>query len=923
MTGVLVWKELREQSMAAVALVVLGAGLLIGIHVWSEPSRAADLAGDTAAGIVLPLLLVWLCGLIAGAQPFAVECENGTMTWLDALPISRRRIWLGKTLGATAVLFLQVALIVGLAGWLSFLRSSDREPVAGLILLFALSGYAFGLFGSAAGRSPLAAIGWALLGQMIWAPVLMIVANLFPIPIRNAWPTDLFLIAMVPAVPAFVSYRLFTRLDRARRGTAISETIEPRPWRVLIWLAWRQVRWFHAVVLGVGLLIASVLPRTEPLAWPFFGVVLGVAMGVSAFGPDQLGGAVRFLGDRRLPLGRLWLVKTFLPLLSLGAIVLVILLNIALMFAVRNQTGPRDMAIDLLASSGMILLGPVYGFAVGQFFGLVCRKGAVASVLAILSAAGLLAVWLPSMIVGGLAIWQWLLPPLVLIAATRLAMRPWVAGRLSDWRPAIGIAGAGLLALGGVALSLWWRVIEAPAAGPPFDVAAFLASVPPPEKNEAGAKMRLASDQFGKHVDDKQLFARDPAANPRFTDGTYYSRALDASASDWPAADAGFNDWMDEVFSGEWFRTLRAAVALPPGIVSLPWPPTSSVSSYPQFAQIGALLRARGLQLQARGMQDESFAMFRLALDTSRHLRPRTCVWQYHTVTGIELNVLRTLPLWAAKVGDRPDLLRQALVMLREGESALPPLAETIETEYVTELQRPLINPDPKESRFSRELREMAHFTPWERERFDHIYNTMFAGWLRTANLSYRTSLTRAEALGRPTPPDALLLAWLPAENDPDGARQREKLRQLLSTEHDLQYVGLPDFVFSREPYTLTHWRATQLQIALLLYEKEHGRPAERLADLMPAILPAVPIDPFDGGAPFHYRVSQGERIAMQPGRGDDDGMVAVEPGQGVVWSVSTDLVHDGGVRNCNSLGFGRGPPGLDLIFLVPVAGRR
>jgi hypothetical protein len=430
--------------------------------------------------------------------------------------------------------------------------------------------------------------------------------------------------------------------------------------------------------------------------------------------------------------------------------------------------------------------------------------------------------------------------------------------------------------------------------------------------------MRLAADQFNTHLRGKLAEAGANVKPRQPGDADFSDRALVQFPNGWPADDAGLNDWMDYLFAGLWVGTLREAVALPQGVVSFPWPPTNEGSTLGLFGQMCQLLRARGLQLQARGEQVESLAMFRLALDAMRQLRHRTSVFQYQYLTVIEMNILRTLPLWAAKAVGRPDLLREALALLREHESALPPLTETIETAYLTARQRNIFT-DPRESHFSLDLQMMAYFTPWEQDRSDRILNMMFAGWMRAAKLDFRTAVNAAESVGLPPRANPPLQAWLPAEGGAAGRRERDKLRDLLSTNQDLAAYGCPDYIFAREPHTLAHWRAAQIQIALLLYEKEQGRPAERLADLVPAILPDVPIDPFDGKAPFLYRVSKGEQITMHPDWPKEVGVVAVAPGRGVVWSVSTDLVDNGGLRDGGYWqGFGRGQQGYDLIFVVP-----
>ena len=98
---------------------------------------------------------------------------------------------------------------------------------------------------------------------------------------------------------------------------------------------------------------------------------------------------------------------------------------------------------------------------------------------------------------------------------------------------------------------------------------------------------------------------------------------------------------------------------------------------------------------------------------------------------------------------------------------------------------------------------------------------------------------------------------------------------------------------------------------ASCLYHVERGQPAAKLADLVPQYLAELPIDPYSG-EPFRYRVSVGEQI---------EGLGAVLPGQGVVWSTGPDRTDHGG----HSHG-GRVPDDepqwsllhLDLIVRVP-----
>src|SRR5207249_122669 len=81
---------------------------------------------------------------------------------------------------------------------------------------------------------------------------------------------------------------------------------------------------------------------------------------------------------------------------------------------------------------------------------------------------------------------------------------------------------------------------------------------------------------------------------------------------------------------------------------------------------------------------------------------------------------------------------------------------------------------------------------------------------------------------------------------------------------------------------SLCRVRATRMQVALALYQAKHGRAAASLDDLVPALLPDVPEDPF-ARRPFRYRVSKGE-LLMWPrplAGGGKEAVREVPAGQG------------------------------------------
>ena len=73
------------------------------------------------------------------------------------------------------------------------------------------------------------------------------------------------------------------------------------------------------------------------------------------------------------------------------------------------------------------------------------------------------AVWVPSLLHGGLHAGQVFVPPLLLLLATWLILRPWAAGRVGvvDHGLAAGARSGSCVVLW-IAGALWYRVLEIP-----------------------------------------------------------------------------------------------------------------------------------------------------------------------------------------------------------------------------------------------------------------------------------------------------------------------------------------------------------------------------------------------------------------------------------------------------------------------------
>ena len=161
-------KELRELRPWAVLAVVVWIIDLIDDAVRKLDQRPLSLTfhglSDTSVG------MLWLLAFAIGTTLGTREEDDGTLSFLDGLPVTRHRVFAVKFAMATAVLFTYPVLKVGLAIGLHLVSrgSLDSEVHVGLLvqllgleLLLVISGLAFG---AALGR--LRSLTWLVAGAL-------------------------------------------------------------------------------------------------------------------------------------------------------------------------------------------------------------------------------------------------------------------------------------------------------------------------------------------------------------------------------------------------------------------------------------------------------------------------------------------------------------------------------------------------------------------------------------------------------------------------------------------------------------------------------------------------------------------------------------------------------------------------------------
>jgi hypothetical protein len=924
------WKEYREQRGLWLVMVGMTALLLAGMIAVLSPGGREALPSTA-------LLMAVTYGLVCGSMMLAGERETRTLTFLDTHAGRRATVWKAKAL-AGAVFTLVLSLVLSCLA-LPFYREPLYSSYLLLTPLLAVDAYAWGLLASAlAHRGFVAALlgavfltlSWLATGVVIWA----------------AGAGGLAFRLGLALVAALLSYRAFCEPDRRRLPAAagarsrVASGWAPRR-RVLLWLVWRQGRVEAGIVLAVALLLGMVLPLVG--AQLAFSAVLlaGVVCGVAVFADEQEGGAYRFLGDQRLALGRVWAVKTLCwfvaAVATAGAVFLGTGLSVAARLPGHDEAkhalwplGPmtevalgNEMVQVVLRLAAILLMLLVYGFTAGQLAGLFARRRLPALAAAGATAVALASLWIPSLLLGGLPLWQLLGPPVLLLAAGRLVMWWWASDRLLTLRPVAYALGCALLIVLWMAGSLWYRVAAVPDVGPPFDQKAFAETLSRAAKSEAGPLIREASKELSAHQQRVNEELRPPNQGggapqgpgqgevPAMGEGppmpeepampvTYQDRLGEAIDKGWPKDAQDLDRWLDRMFAGKWVADFRKAAALPPGLVTDPRNVSLSTNlGYLQGSRESAtLFTGRAVQLQARGDPAAGLDQVAVSLGLSRQMRHLSPLISRLVGNAMEQTTLAGLERWLTDLGPRAPLLRRALDVLKQHEDQLTPLSDNVKAEYLI-VRNSLNDTFSPAGNLTSKLYAYARMVPWEAERERRLLNGYFAREIQWVS----------------QPPWQLANIQTPPEGYLDGRPLRDWS----------PVVGLLVPAFRRialgEPAALSRVRAARLQVALALYQAENGKPAARLEDLVPRYLDRPLVDPYSG-QPFHYRVSAGERIenwSEEPAgvwRPRD-----VPAGQGVLWSVGPDGKDDGGHRQggASQAGPGAGEAhGPDMIFLVP-----
>lgn len=838
MSRTLLWKEWREYAPTMLALALLSAFTLGSIWYWVEPAGVVQAGSSKAAGLLLAaVLLAGVHGIISGALPLAGELEAGTLPFLDVLTARRLVLWRVKLAGITVLVLAHALWLKVCLHWLGQSASASfwwQQDGGSLLILAAIEllGLAWGLFASALCRTVLAASALAaflLISTVV--PAQTLVTQVLPDPSDSTALIGLLLLEVVLATPAVVgSWWFFCRSDWRRATWASGENTAS--WKSLFWLNWSQARPQFAWLLLGTFCVVALVGWSGAALWPVATAALGLFCGIMAFASDHEEESYRFLGEQRLPAGRMWLVKiTFWLGLAMlfGLIPLAFDASMLARAAARShsETPNGSIAIDLTLFNSFgwfsfLAFWMLYSFSVAQFVAILVRKGGVALFLAAFGAVGLIIFWLPSLIMGGVSSLVLLVAPLWLLLTTRLAFWNWTSGRLWSVRCLAGMIAAALLVVAWTAAFLWHRAQQIPDIGEPFDRQAYIAGLTEAEKRESARLLRQSANELNERI---REVTGDNASWPRLLEGNPQ------------------NEYLDRVFRGVWLEHLQQAIALPPGLNHDPRPSRLFESSGEPFAPMLQMLSLRAMQLQARQDLRGAVDLLLLKLQLIRHLQHHASFAAFFNLGQHQQETLKLLDGWRLAATSRPELLRHALSRLADSEKQKASLSDSIKASYLSflnTLDAPVTHRGgPLDALERSMIADVLRQAPWERERFLRLMKLYFAGWIKSAETDWW-------GLDRPIS-DNWARLWV----SPAGTISLEKMNALLRDARAVAHLApFFDGLRLHEMATLKQWRTLQLNLAVDLHRNDHqGARPKDVNELTPGYLAEPLIDPETGEA--------------------------------------------------------------------------
>lgn len=838
----LFWKEYRMQRALWVSMALLTAMFLILIHLFAL-NTAERYYGQLLTGMAFPAFYCLGCA----AALFAGEREAGTYEFQRSLPVKASAVFAAKfvfALASGAALFALAGLALALlkpGGEVTPVHLHEqysywvakRMPLLGVTMLLTAAFFSLRLK-----RVLVAALLGVLVGSMLF-----FFANGWRSKIwaGECWvaPELVAVLAMLLLADVWLGIRWFrvkriagTRLAlNGTNGAAIATTdVFNTPMRLtifgrLVWQHWRQSSRLILIVMAAMLLplltlaaewlLTSELPRQE--SWQmlnrgeltyridaivlFLGLapaLLGVSvLGLCAFHPDQWGRGYRFLAARGASPKLVWLSRQLVCWTTTGIMLPPLLIAAYFLTPKYVAFGAHETTWSLAETCAFVVGYLILSASVGQFFSMFLRSGVLAGVFSIITTL-VLAVWC-----GLMWLWQvnWLwsmLPiPLALLLATWLRTRDWLIERntLRAWLRPLSVVAVPAVAL--LMIVPLYRVYQIPAVDPGFSPDEFAREMTPEERTTMGLYER-AIRKYNLTL-------------------SYEAENKDACALIMEAGNCSLLD------------------------------PTGELSKPYVLLEIGELLVLSANELQEEGKLDEAFERYLAAVRIARQFRD----WYEYRVNNVlfadsaddlEKQVYSSLPSWAARPGQTPERIKEALRQLEQVTSELS-MDNALKIRYMG-LRRLFENdPDIVNEFYAIELTRLHQLTtlwlkfPSERAR-----------GLRLLNMLVHKQLDASAEIDEKAASNEQLS--MPGDKMP-----RLTVFDLVHTPDNLisDYLILGMNIQERRADIETDRRAVRIVMALEAWKLDHDSLPKSLDELVDAsYLDKLPNDPYTG-KPFVY----------------------------------------------------------------------
>ena len=618
----------------------------------------------------------------------------------------------------------------------------------------------------------------------------------------------------------------------------------------LIWQSWRDggkmlllpVAIAAILLLGVASVVTLTGSRGEIAAasWLATSLFVPALYGALAFSADQRRGSHRFLAEHAARPRYVWLAR---HVVWLGTL---LVLAMALWFAVTSltallaqfltrrdleefvQTGhelrfPDDTPIVLtyvIDGASLTWCGILTAYGLGQLCSILLRSEILAAFIALLLSMVVTA-WAAVLFAWQLSAWVFLFPlAAAFMLATWLRAPDWIAGR-NNWQTWLKLALpviATLLFIG-VALPRM-RLLQ-------LDIPADPATKRLPQRTDL--EPLLASHRQGDTPEALETAAM-------------YQRAVDSLESGSP------EQAVNQAIEAAKRPTCRFDFNIGQ-FTTAPWRPT--IDQHPGYGKLNQLLNALW-QVEPH----EPFDRLLAALRMSAHMRSA----QPSIVVFDQLNneklILAQIENWVASEQRTKDDLKAALAQLTAHFRQPPSLQSTLIADHLI-IRDEILDKEPslvvsqRSNSLLVHLAWLANQLPWERERAllalrnITLLNTGDAEDL-TSGMYPNEIVTTLRKWIRPryAPPSDPL--WVIAQSA-TATSYRARLEYQQRTDVHKLYRAYCDNQVCR--------RAVVLQIALVMFRRDHAAYPDHLSQLVPDYLESVPLDPYSGQL-FHYEAA-------------------------------------------------------------------